>query len=66
MRILQRKRLVRFWVSPAEDYKEPEEAFIKVTGDKVGFEDYFRNKLLLVLFNVSKTDFTLNSRENRR
>ena len=47
-----------------EDYKEPEEAFIKVTGDKVGFEDYFRNKLLLVLFNVSKTDFTLNSRES--
>ena len=49
-----------------EDYKEPEEAFIKVPGDKVGFEVYFRNKLLLVLFNVSKTDFTLNSRENRR
>ena len=23
------------------DYKEPDEAFIKVTGDKVGFEDYF-------------------------
>ena len=29
-----------------EDYKEPEEAFKKVTGDKVGFEDYVRNKLL--------------------
>ena len=46
------------------DYKEPDEAFIKVTGDKVGFEDYFRNKLLSVLFNVSKTDFTLHSRES--
>ena len=66
MRIMQRKRLVRFWVSSVEDYKEPEEAFIKVTGDKVGFEAYFRNKLLLVLFNVSKTDFTLNSRESWR
>ena len=63
---MQRKRLVRFWVSSVEDYKEPEEAFIKVTGDKVGFEVYFRNKLLLVLFNVSKTDFTLNSRESWR
>ena len=66
MRIMQRKRLVRFWVSSVEDYKEPEEAFIKVTGDKVGFEAYFRNKLLLVLFNVSKTDFTLNPRESWR
>ena len=66
MRIMQRKRLVRFWVSSVEDYKEPEEAFIKVTGDKVGFEAYFRNKLLLVLFNFSKTDFTLNSRESWR
>ena len=66
MQILQRKRLVRFWVSSVVDYKEPDEAFIKVTGDKVGFEDYFRNKLLSVLFNVSKTDFTLNSRESWR
>ena len=37
-----------------EDYKEPEEAFKNVTGDKVGFEDYFLNNFLLNYFNVSK------------
>ena len=34
--------------------KEPEDAFKKATGDKVGFEYYFLNKLLLNCFNVSK------------
>ena len=32
------------WVLLAEDYKEPEAAFKKVTWDKVGFEDYFLNR----------------------
>ena len=50
MLILLCKRIVRFWVSSAEDYKEPEEAFKKVTGDRIGFEYYFLNKLFLNLF----------------
>ena len=47
MPILPCKRLVGVLVSSAEDYKEPEEAFKKVIGDKIGFEDYFLNKLLI-------------------
>ena len=38
------RRLVRFWVLSPEDYKEPEEAFKKVSWDEVGFVDYFPNK----------------------
>ena len=38
------RRLVRFWVLWPEDYKEPEEAFKKVSWDEVGFVDYFPNK----------------------
>ena len=65
MPILPCKRLIRFCLS-AEDYKEPEETFKKVTGDKVGFKDYILKKLLLAIFNVSKTEVTLNSRGNLR
>ena len=50
--VMKTEKLVRLWVSSAEDYKEPEEAFKKVTGDKIGFECYFLNKLLLTFFNV--------------
>ena len=46
--------MARFWVSSAEDYKEPEDAFKKFIWEKVGFEDYFLNKFLLNYFNVSK------------
>ena len=66
MPMLPCKRLVRFWVSSAEDYKEPEETFKRVTGDKVGFKYYFLDKLLLAIFNVSETEVTLNSGENLR
>ena len=52
MLILPCKRIVRFWVSSAEDYKEPEAAFKKVTGDRIGVEYYFLNKLFLTFFNV--------------
>ena len=45
MPILPCKRLVGVLVSSAEDYKEPEEAFKKVIGDNIGFEDYFLYKL---------------------
>ena len=38
------RRLVRFWFLSPEDYKEPEEAFKKVSWDEVGFVDYFPNK----------------------
>ena len=38
------RRLVRFWVLSPEDYKEPEEAFKKVSWDEVRFVDYFPNK----------------------
>ena len=34
--------------------KKTEEAFKKVTVDKISFEYYFLNKLLLTYFNVSK------------
>ena len=47
MPILPCKRLVGVLVSSAEDYKEPEEAFKKVIGDKIGFEDYFLNEFLI-------------------
>ena len=66
MPMLPYKRLLRFWVSSVEDYKEPEETFKRVTGDKVGFKDYFLDKLLLAIFNVSETEVTLNSGENLR
>ena len=66
MPMLPCKRLVQFWVSSAEDYKEPEETFKRVTGDKVSFKDYFLDKLLLAIFNVSETEVTLNSGENLR
>ena len=65
MPILPCKRLVRF-CSSAEDYKEPVGTFKKVIGDKVGFKDYILKKLLLAIFNVSKTEVTLNSKENLR
>ena len=44
-----------------EDSQEPKEAFTKVIGNKVGFEDYFLNKLLLrerllVLFKNPATE----------
>ena len=65
MPILPCKRLVRF-CSSAEDYKEPEGTFKKVIGDKVGFKDYILKKLLLAIFNVSKTEVTLHSGENLR
>ena len=65
MPILLCKRLVRF-CSSAEDYKEPVGTFKKVIGDKVGFKDYILKKLLLAIFNVSKTEVTLNSRGNLR
>ena len=45
MPILPCKRHVRFWVLSPEDYKETEDAFKKVNWDKVGFEDYFLNKV---------------------
>ena len=44
MPILPCKRRVWSWVLSPEDYKEPEAAFKKVTSDKEGFENYFRNK----------------------
>ena len=49
MPILPCKRLIRFCLS-AEDYKEPQETFKKVTGDKVGFKDYILKKIALSHF----------------
>ena len=48
------RRLVRFWVLSPEDYKEPEEAFKKVSWDEVGFVDYFPNKSTLAQIGYSE------------
>ena len=66
MPILPFKLLVRFWVLSPEDCNDPADAVKKFNWDKGSFEDYFPNKLFLTFFNVSKTEFILNFRENWR
>ena len=66
MPILRFKSLVQFWVLSPEDCNDPADAAERFNWDKGIIEDYFPNKLFLTFFNVSKTEFILNFRENWR
>ena len=62
MPILPCKPHVRLWVLSSEDYKEPEDAFKKISWDTVGFRDYFLNKVHRLFEKVRGSVASVKSR----
>ena len=62
MPILPCKPYVRLWVLSSEDYKEPEDAFKKISWDTVGFRNYFLNKVHRLFEKVRGSVASVKSR----
>ena len=62
MPILPCKPHVRLWVLSSEEYKEPEDAFKKISWDTVGFRNYFLNKVHRLFEKVRGSVASVKSR----